>query len=218
MRGLAVALAGLWAATALAVAAAYRPGGPLDIVVALICFGPVLVAAGRRRLAARGRAATATAWRSCWLWIAARPASPSRSSTGSSAPWRPTSQRSLVPSAEAAYAGLLAVFAMALFSVTGFVHDRAPSGRLRARATLLADRSWPSPLTALIAAAFVLVVLINDEAPACRRSRRARATDPPMPTSCRPSATSPSRLGRHAQRHHPGDLQPRRRGARSRPS
>ena len=33
MRLLALGLTVLWAATALAVAAAYRPGGPLDIVV-----------------------------------------------------------------------------------------------------------------------------------------------------------------------------------------
>ena len=40
MRLLALGLTALWAATALAVAAAYRPGGPLDIVVIVICFAP----------------------------------------------------------------------------------------------------------------------------------------------------------------------------------
>ena len=35
MRLLAVVLTGLWAVTAIAIATAYRPGGPIDILVAL---------------------------------------------------------------------------------------------------------------------------------------------------------------------------------------
>ena len=43
-RILAAILTALWAATAIAIATAYRPGGPIDIVVALACFLPVLIA------------------------------------------------------------------------------------------------------------------------------------------------------------------------------
>ena len=44
MRLLAVILTVLWAVTAIAVAVAYRPGGPVDVLVALACFVPVVIA------------------------------------------------------------------------------------------------------------------------------------------------------------------------------
>ncbi|HZW00036.1 MAG TPA: hypothetical protein VFF55_00625 [Candidatus Deferrimicrobium sp.] len=195
MRSLAVVLAGLWAATALAVATAYRPGGALDIVVALICFGPVLVAAAgvawppaaeqhRHRVAL------------IWLWIAALllaiPVLYGVISTLVT-----DEQRSLVPSAEAAYAGLLAVFAMALFSLIGFVHDRRAEPVFESRATVLST-ALAIAVTALIAAAFVLVVLINDEGLRASRPPRSRygPTDADLVP---PFCDEPIGLGRHAQ-------------------
>ena len=44
MRLLAVMLTVLWAVTAIVIAVAYRPGGPVDIAVALACFIPVVIA------------------------------------------------------------------------------------------------------------------------------------------------------------------------------
>ena len=41
MRLLAVILTLLWAVAAIAVAVAYRPGGPVDLLVALAAFVPV---------------------------------------------------------------------------------------------------------------------------------------------------------------------------------
>lgn len=194
MRGLAVALAGLWTATALAVAAAYRPGGPLDILVALICFGPLLVAivgVAWPPVADRHRHRVALAW----LWIAAIllaiPVLYGVISTLAA-----DDQRSLVPSAEAAYAGLLAVFAMALFSVTGFVHERRRAAIFERRATLLAIL-LALALTALIAAAFVLVVLINDDS--LRASQPPRSPyGPTDPERVPPFCDDPIRLGRQA--------------------
>jgi hypothetical protein len=194
MRGLAVALAGLWTATALAVAAAYRPGGPLDILVALICFGPLLVALAGVAwppVADRHRHRVALVW----LWIAAIllaiPVLYGVVSTLAA-----DDQRSLVPSAEAAYAGLLAVFAMALFSVTGFVHGRRRAAIFARRATLLAVL-LALALTALIAAAFVLVVLINDDG--LRASRPPRSPyGPTDPERVPPFCDDPIRLGPQA--------------------
>ena len=194
MRGLAVALAGLWTATALAVAAAYRPGGPLDILVALICFGPLLVAVVGvvwPPVADRHRHRVALVW----LWIAAIllaiPVLYGVVSTLAA-----DDLRSLVPSAEAAYAGLLAVFAMALFSVTGFVHERRRAAIFERRATLLAIL-LALALTALIAAAFVLVVLINDDG--LRASRPPRSPyGPTDPERVPPFCDDPIRLGRQA--------------------
>ncbi len=194
MRGLALALAGLWTATALAVATAYRPGGPLDILVALICFGPLFVASvgvAWPPAAERHRHRVALAW----LWIAAIllaiPVLYGVVSTLAA-----DDQRSLVPSAEAAYAGLLAVFAMALFSVTGFVHERRRAAVFEVRTTLLAIL-LALALTALIAAAFVLVVLINDDA--LRASRPPRSPYGPTDTELVPPfCDEPIRLGRQA--------------------
>ena len=123
-------------------AAAYRPGGPLDIIVILICFGPVLVAAaGVAWPPAAER--TVTAWpssgsgsrRSCFAIPVLYGVVSTLVAGG---------QRSLVPSAEAAYAGLLAVFTMALFSVIGFVHD-APREPVFERARRSCRSPWPSP-------------------------------------------------------------------------
>ena len=43
VRQLAAALTLLWAATGVAVAATYRPGGPIDIAVMLACFLQILL-------------------------------------------------------------------------------------------------------------------------------------------------------------------------------
>jgi hypothetical protein len=161
MRSLAVILTILWVAIAVAVASAYRPGGPIDLVVALACFVPVIVAdAGiiwpplaRSR---RGRIAVV------WIWIAAVLfAIPVLYNIAVSL--AEDGPRSLVPSLEAAYAGAIALFAMAFFSVTGWVH-------LRERARVFSSRaSWLAAALAALAtlaggAAFVFVAYVNDQA------------------------------------------------------
>ena len=122
MRLLAVTLMALWAAIAIVVATAYRPGGPIDIVVALACFVPVAVAdAGvvwpASGLSRRHRVALV------WVWVAAMlfaiPVLYGIASTLAA-----DGPQSLVPSLEAAYAGDMALVAMAFFSVVGLVHRR----------------------------------------------------------------------------------------------
>jgi hypothetical protein len=91
----------------------------------------------------------------------------------------------------------LAVFTMALFSLIGFVHDRRAEPVFESRATILSI-ALAVAVTALIAAAFVLVVLINDEG--------LRASQPPRsrygPTDADlvpPFCDEPISLGRYAQ-------------------
>jgi hypothetical protein len=161
MRILAAVLTMLWAATAVAVAAAYRPGGPLDIAVALACFGPVLVASvGLVWPPAGGshvhRAALAWTWIGAFL-LAIPILYGVASTLAGGGP------QTLVPSAEAAYAGLLAVFVMAVFSLTGFAHGRGGGLAFERRATLLA-LGLASALTIITGAAFGLVAIINDHA------------------------------------------------------
>lgn len=194
MRILAIVLTGLWAVTALAVAAAYRPGGPLDLVVAAICFGPAIVAAvgiAWPPEAERPRHRVALAW----LWIAAVlfaiPVLYGVASTVLAG-----GPRSLVPSFEAAYAGLLAVLTMAAFSVLGFVHERRRVSVFERRATLLGV-ALAVMVSALIGAAFALVALINDDA--LRASLPPRSaygpTDPDLEP---PFCDEPVALGRYA--------------------
>jgi hypothetical protein len=160
MRLLAVVLVVLWAATAIAVAAAYRPGGPIDIIVVLACFLPVLVAAIGLEWppnAERHRHRVALVW----IWFAAVllaiPVLYGVASTLAGG-----GPQNLVPSFEAAYAGLLAMFSMSFFSVIGFVHQRRGAVVFERTSTL-----WTAGLALLlsfaIAGAFGLVALINDQ-------------------------------------------------------
>lgn len=161
MRALGAVLVALWAATAVVVAAAYRPGGPVDIVVVLACFPPVLVAA----VSLVWPPLACDRWHVAvlvWIWIFAIlftiPVLYGVSSTLALG-----GPQNLVPSFEAAYAGILALCTMCFFSVVGFVHQRR--GRpVFDRAASLETAGLALLLTVLIAFAFGLVALINDQA------------------------------------------------------
>ena len=214
MRALAIGLVVLWAATAVAVAAAYRPGGPLDLIVIIVSCGPVLVALAGvvwPPLAARHRHRVAVVW----LWLAAVlfgiPVVYGVASTLTSG-----GPQNLVPSAEAAYAAVLAFFSMALFSVTGFVHRQRRETVFERRAAVLAAL-LAGLLTTAMAAQFVLVALINegDAAGDGHAALTLRAD------GCRPRAALLRRAGRprpERPRLDRGDLEPRRRGARLSPA
>jgi hypothetical protein len=159
MRALAIGLVALWAATAVAVAAAYRPGGPLDLIVILVSAVPVLVALAGTvwpPAAASHRDRVAVVW----VWIAAvlfgipvvYGVARSLTSDG---------PQNLAPSAEAAYAAVLAFFSMAVFSVTGFVHHQRRETVFERRAAVL-TALLAGLLTTAVGAQFVLVALINE--------------------------------------------------------
>jgi hypothetical protein len=194
MRILAIVLTGLWAVTALAVAAAYRPGGPLDLVVAAICFGPVVVAGVGivwPPEADRSRHRVALAWLWIFAVLFAIPVLYGVASTVFA-----SGPRSLVPSLEAAYAGLLAVLTMAAFSVLGFVHQRRRVSVFEQRATLLSV-ALAVMVSALIGAAFTLVALINDDALRASLPPRS-AYGPTDPDLVPPFCDDPVALGRYA--------------------
>lgn len=161
MRLLAAVLMALWAATAIAVATAYRPGGPIDILVAAACFIPVVIAdagfvwpaTGLRRRHRIGLV---------WVWIAAVLFTVPvlygvASSLAADGP------QSLVPSWEEAYAATLALAAMTFFSVVGLVHRHRGAQPLERRASLLAA-ALSLLLTAVVGLAFVFVAVVNDQA------------------------------------------------------
>jgi len=159
MRPLALVLTTLWAATALAVAAAYRPGGPLDLVVAVICFAPVAVAAVGVRWPAEARSHRHRV-ALVWLWIGALlfgiPVL-----YGVASLLVGSGPQSLVPSVEAAYAAGLALLTMALWSVLGFVHGRLRTRAFEREASLISG-GLAIVVTAVIGVLFALIVLINE--------------------------------------------------------
>ncbi len=179
MRLLGAILTGLWAVTAIVIASAYRPGGPVDIVVALACFVPVAIADAGVIWPARTQGGTSRAVL-VWVWIGAvlfmLPVAYGIGSTLTE-----DSPRHLVPSAEAAYGGAIALFLTAFYSVVGLVHRRRRRRPFERRATWLA-----AGLAALLMSAaglsFVFVALVNehDLRTAELSSSRFGPTDPEL--------------------------------------
>jgi hypothetical protein len=194
MKALALVLVLFWAATAISIAAAYRPGGPLDIVVALACFLPVLVAAMAivwPPVPASDRDRSVIVW----IWLAALifavPVLYGVASTLAT-----DGPRSLVPSAEGAYAGILALLSMTTFSTAGLVHSRRGVRVFERAAT---SRTLLSAVASTIAItiAFGVVALINDRS--VRREEiltsRYGPTDPEL---IPPECDLPPTLGENA--------------------
>lgn len=191
MRLLAAILTVAWAGIAIVVASAYRPGGPVDIVVALACFTPVLVAdAGvvRPPLATshRGRIALV------WIWIVAvLLAIPVL--YGIAASLASDGPRNLVPSIEAAYGGGLALAAMTFFSIVGLVHQRRGVAVFERRSTWL-SAALTVPISVALGSAFLFVAVVNDQV--LREQERSTSRfGPTDPDVVPPFCDQPLRLG-----------------------
>ena len=183
MRLLAVILTLLWAVAAIAVAVAYRPGGPVDLLVALAAFVPVAIAdlgviRPAKVLDRRHRLALV------WIWILAvlfvLPVIYGVASTIT-----PEGVQGLLPSAEAAYAGAIALYLMCWFSVVGLVHHRRRVRPLERRATLVTSVA-AAGLTVVSGLAFVFVAVVNERelssepASASRYGPTDPELDPPL--------------------------------------
>ena len=193
MRLLAVVLTALWAVTAIAIATAYRPGGPIDVLVALACFVPVAIAdvgvvRPAKRLTRRHRTALV------WVWLGAvvfvLPVIYGVASTVT-----PDGPQRLLPSPEAAYAGALALYLMSFFSVVGLVHHRLGARPLQRRASLV-SAGLAAVLTVVAGTAFLFVALANERESRDEVSRAELSLRAHRPrASCRRSVTTPSRWG-----------------------
>ena len=184
MRLLAVVLTFLWAATGIVIAVAYRPGGPVDIAVALACFMPVVIADmgviwPAKKLQRRHRLALV------WVWIGAVLFTlPIIYGVGTTI--ATSGPQSLVPSAEAAYAGAIALLLTSFYSVVGIVHRRRGVRPLERRASWLALLA-AAGLTIIAGLAFLFVAVVNEhdvreDAPA---TSRFGPTDPDvLPPDC----------------------------------
>ena len=194
MRLLALILTVMWAVTAIAIATAFRPGGPIDIVVALACFVPVVIAdAGVVWPVTSPSRLHRTVL--IWVWIAAIvfviPVLYGVASTLAIA-----GPQSLVPSFGAAYGGAIALFAMSFFSVVGLIHRRRRVRPLERQASLLTLLA-AAGLSAFAGLAFIFVAVVNDQDLRSEQPPRSRY-GPTDPDVVPPLCDDPVALGSNA--------------------
>lgn len=183
LRFLAATLAGLWTALAASILVAYRPGGPFDLVVGAIAFLPAIVAAAAIAwppLLREWRAAVAVAWLGIVAGLLVTPllieVIEALAAGGG---------HTLFPSAEMAYAAVLAMATTSLFAAIGVI--RAKTGAdVDTRRPIAAAVGSATLLTLIAAVCFGGAALANDIA----LRDRVQATS-------RFGPTDPSRLPPH---------------------
>jgi hypothetical protein len=193
LRLIAVALVACWAIAGALVLLAYRPGGPLDLVVGLLALTPIAIAMAGAIWppVARGDIAfPAIVWLGILALLCLVP-----SIAGIVTQLLAFGSRTLLPSLEAAYPWLLALLATSLFAGFG-IAGRLEGGRAVRRRRLLVG-TWIALLaTAVASVSFAAVAVANDIAlrgtPA-ESSRFGPTTDADQPPFCAaPLAAGPS--------------------------
>ena len=184
LRILGAVLAGLWLATFGLILIGYRPGGPADIVVGLAAAGPIVVALVAVRwppVARSPRAFAAIAWLGLAAVLLLVP-----SIAGLVSQLEGRGPQTLLPSAEAAYPWVLALFATSVFAGLGVARRRlgdTSPGRRR----LLAGTVAGLTATLVAGTAFAMAAVVNElslgDRPAI--SSRFGPTDPTLePPPC----------------------------------
>ena len=161
LRLIAVALVVCWSVAAALVLLAYRPGGPLDLLVGLLALTPIWIALAGAFWppVARGDVAfPAVVWLGIMALLCLIP-----SIIGVVNQLLAFGSRTLLPSAEAAYPWLLALFATSLFSGFGIAR-RLEGGTAIRRRRLLVGTGIAVALTLVSGAAFAAVAVANDVA------------------------------------------------------
>ena len=161
LRLIAVALVVCWSIAAGLVLLAYRPGGPLDVVVGLLALTPIGIALAGAIWppVARGDVAfPAIVWLGILALLCLVP-----SIAGVINQLLAFGSRTLLPSLEAAYPWLVALFATSLFSGFGIAR-RLQGGTAIRRRRLIAGTTIALALTLLSGLAFGAVAVANDVA------------------------------------------------------
>jgi hypothetical protein len=159
LRLIAVALVVCWSVAAGLVLLAYRPGGPFDLIVGLLAMTPIAIALAGAIWppVARGRLSfPATIWLGIAALLCLVP-----SITGVVTQLLAFGSRTLLPSFEAAYPWLLALFATSLFSGFG-VARRIHGGEALRRHRLLAGAAIAAGVSLLSGGMFAAVAVAND--------------------------------------------------------
>ena len=176
---LGVALTTLWAAAFLLVLFGYRPGGPVDLAVAIAAIGPIIVALAAVAWppVARGdRAFAGTAWLALGAILLLVP-----SLNGLITQLEGRGPQTLLPSIEAGYPWLLALVATGLFAGLGIARRRLGETAVRRR-RLVIGGAMGAGLVLLTGAAFGAAALVNELALADRPAIGSRfgPSDPAM--------------------------------------
>jgi len=184
LRLLAAALAAGWVVTAALILLAYRPGGPIDLLVGLAAGLPIPVAAAAVAWppVTRGRRAfVATAWLAVGALVVLVP-----SIAGVLGQLQRRGPQTLVPSLEAGYPWMLALVGTALFA--GFGIARRHLGAMAPRrGRFIRGAAIGLSLALLVALAFAGVAIANEVALRDRvaASSRFGPTDPDLePPAC----------------------------------
>jgi len=161
LRLIAVTLVACWSVAAALVLLAYRPGGPLDLVVGFLAMTPIAIALAGVIWppVARGDLAfPAIVWLGIASVLCLVP-----SIAGVLTQLMAFGSRTLLPSFEAAYPWLLALLATSLFSGFG-VAGRLEGGAAHRRRRLVAGIGIASVATLVAAGSFGAVAIANDTA------------------------------------------------------
>jgi hypothetical protein len=184
LRLLAVVLVICWAIAAALVLLAYRPGGPLDLLVGLTAMTPIAIALAAVVWppVARGEVAfPAVVWLGILAILCLVP-----SITGVVTQLLAYGSRTLLPSLEAIYPWLLALLATSLFAGFGIAR-RIVGGTSVRRRRMVLGTAIAVVTTAVSGAAFAAVAVANDEAlrdQAVADSRFGPVSGPDQPPSC----------------------------------
>jgi hypothetical protein len=161
LRLIALALLVAWTVAAALVLLAYRPGGPLDLLVgltALIPIGIALAAVVWPPVARGDRAFPAMVWLGILALLCLVP-----SIAGVITQLLAYGSRTLLPSAEAAYPWIVALLATSLFAGFGIVR-RLTGGSADRRRRLLGGIAFGVVVTLLAGGVFSAVAVANDVA------------------------------------------------------
>jgi hypothetical protein len=161
LRLIAVALVVSWSIAGGLVLLAYRPGGPFDTIVGLLALVPISIALAGviwPPVARGDHAFPAIVWLGIGALLCLVP-----SITGVVTQLLAYGSRTLLPSFEAAYPWLLALFATSLFSGFG-VARRIRGGSALRRHRLLAGALIAAVATAVSGGTFAAVAVANDVA------------------------------------------------------
>lgn len=165
LRILGAVLTALWVLVFALVLLGYRPGGPVDLAVALATLGPILVALAAvvwPPVARGDRAFASIAWLALGAILLLVP-----SIGGLVAQLEGGGPQTLLPSFEAAYPWLLALVATGLFAGLGVARRRLGETALRRR-RLVAGSALGLALVLLAGTAFGTAAIVNELALADR--------------------------------------------------
>jgi hypothetical protein len=187
LRILGLALTALWFGAFGLVLAGYRPGGPVDILVGITAAGPVLVAVAGviwPPTARDDRAFAGIAWLALASILLLVP-----SIAGLVTQLTGQGPQTLLPSLEAAYPWLLALFATGLFTGLGLARRRLGGAALRRRRLVLGT-VLAGAMVLATGTAFTTAAVVNELALGDRPSNGSRfgPTDPELEV---PECTDP---------------------------